>query len=563
MILKLVSLLALCLLFVLAPVAVAQGLSFLTYGQTTTATISPQNPVTVFAFAGSVDDVVTVQVLGLAPELTPTVTLLTPNQQVLNGVVIEDSELPQGALTVEHTLPLEGVYTMIVGGQPGDYLILLDGASAGAAALTVPGSADVTLDGTGDRVLTVTNASPDPLAVSVGGTDAAMPFALTVTDASSQILVRFLGATTGMCFVVPGGSGNLTATLSGGSAEAPIDLSVSIANGMCDPSATSPLAPVEVTATVAPIPTLTQPAPPVTTEEVSNVSATPTCTVTTGGSTNIRSGPGTQYAPITALQAGVTLPLVGMSEDGWGVIEISGLQGFISLAVVATNGACDDLPFVFAPSQAGAPVTPTQSSSQPQPSQATSSPTATQLQPTAEQDQPAPPMTPSATAPQAEQLQPPPATTAAATASPTPSDTPTATFTPSYTPTTPPPPPTAPADANYAIQVQLDTTTSITDFVSYPEGDTQDRVSYSVSGMNASVALPGGQARLILAVSCFGTGTANVTFFTNGQTFTCGQTVVDREVTFDSNTGSILIQAVAGENTYVQWVLTGTATRLN
>jgi hypothetical protein len=43
--------------------------------------------------------------------------------------------------------------------------------------------------------------------------------------------------------------------------------------------------------------------------------------------------------------------------------------------------------------------------------------------------------------------------------------------------------------------------------------------------------------RPVLAVSCFGTGTQNLQFFTGGATFSCGQTIVDREVTYDSRTG--------------------------
>jgi hypothetical protein len=38
---------------------------------------------------------------------------------------------------------------------------------------------------------------------------------------------------------------------------------------------------------------------------------------------------------------------------------------------------------------------------------------------------------------------------------------------------------------------------------------------------------------------------------------------VDREVTNDSRTGQVTITAVGGSGTYVQWVLTGTATRVN
>lgn len=155
--------------------------------------------------------------------------------------------------------------------------------------------------------------------------------------------------------------------------------------------------------------------------------------------------------------------------------------------------------------------------------------------------------------------------TATYTATYTPSYTPTATYTPSYTPTTPPPAQTAPEDArfNSPLDVPLDNTVSVLDFVSYPQGDTEDRVRYSVTGMNPNSSLSGGRARLVIAVSCFGEGTEHIQFFTGGQTYTCGQTIVDQEVTADSNTGSVVITAVGGDATYVQWVLTGTATRVN
>src|SRR5690606_4977126 len=133
---------------------------------------------------------------------------------------------------------------------------------------------------------------------------------------------------------------------------------------------------------------------------------------------------------------------------------------------------------------------------------------------------------------------------------------PTATLTPTHTPAVEAQ--VAPPDGNYALLIPLDSTSSITDFVSYPGGDTEDRVSWDVSGMNPNAALSGGRARLTISVSCFGTGTPNITFFTGGQTYSCGQTIVDREITYDSRTGSVIVSAVGGTGTYVQWVLTGT-----
>jgi hypothetical protein len=123
----------------------------------------------------------------------------------------------------------------------------------------------------------------------------------------------------------------------------------------------------------------------------------------------------------------------------------------------------------------------------------------------------------------------------------------------------------APADARFndPLSVPLDGTVSTTDFVSYPQGDREDRVRFSVTGMNPNAALSGGRARLTIAASCFGTGTQEIRFVTGRQTYACGQTIVDREVTADSSSGSITITAVGGANTYVQWVLTGTAARVN
>jgi hypothetical protein len=108
--------------------------------------------------------------------------------------------------------------------------------------------------------------------------------------------------------------------------------------------------------------------------------------------------------------------------------------------------------------------------------------------------------------------------------------------------------------------VPLDNTTSVTDFVSSPEGDIEDVVSYDTSGLNPSSALPGGRGLLSIAITCFGTGTQNTTFRIDGQNYVCGQTFT-REVNAQSDTGAVRI--TASGNSYVQWVLTGTLTRLN
>jgi hypothetical protein len=213
--------------------------------------------------------------------------------------------------------------------------------------------------------------------------------------------------------------------------------------------------------------------------------------------------------------------------------------------VVFTTGDCSGVPTVEGPAvqppieteEVGAPV------------QATPTYTPTATPPTQNQQGPTATYTPSYT---------PPATTAQ-------QQQPTATYTPSYTPTTPPAAQVAPEDArfNNPLTIALDSTASVLDFVSYPGGDREDMVRWDITGMNQTSSLSGGRARLVLAVSCFGQNTNQVTFFTGGQTYSCGQTVFDQEVTFNSKTGTLTITAVGGQNTYVQWVLTGTATRVN
>ncbi len=123
----------------------------------------------------------------------------------------------------------------------------------------------------------------------------------------------------------------------------------------------------------------------------------------------------------------------------------------------------------------------------------------------------------------------------------------------------------APSDPtfNNPLDIPLDSTASVLEFVSFAGGDTQDKSRFDVIGMNPNPSLPGGRARLVLSANCFGQGTNQVEFFVNGQTFSCGQTIYDQEVTNDSNSGTVTITAVGGVCTYVQWVLTGTATRTN
>lgn len=212
------------------------------------------------------------------------------------------------------------------------------------------------------------------------------------------------------------------------------------------------------------------------------------------------------------------------------------------LAPTATPTATETLPLDVSPT-ATPPATATATQSSTATATATSSPTATAVV--------------TATA-RASQTSTPTATATVPTVTNTATNTPTATQ-------TPPAGQIAPPDAlfNGPLDIPLDQTVSVLDFVSFPDGDSVDRVRWDVIGMNPNPSLPGGRARLVISLSCFGNGTQEIQLFTGGQSFACGQSVVDTEITADSRTGQVTISAVGGPNTYVQWVLTGTATRIN
>jgi uncharacterized protein YraI len=120
-------------------------------------------------------------------------------------------------------------------------------------------------------------------------------------------------------------------------------------------------------------------------------------------------------------------------------------------------------------------------------------------------------------------------------------------------------PETAPADTDFnpPLIIPLNQTASVSDQVSYPDGDRVDKVQYDVSGLQA-----GATARLLITAVCAGTGMEFVTFSTGGQTFGCAQTIVNRDVTTSNKSGTITIEATGGSATSVFWVLTGTATNI-
>ena len=403
--------------------------------------------------------------------------------------------------------PSAGTFTLALSApqQAGQLLIQLSSSSVAPVPLSF-GETTIQITGIAMRYDLTPLVGSGPTSLMLAGADANGLPGLTLTDATTgeTILTLAPGMLLELDLTLPEGSSHIL-TLEPG--EQPISVNMAW-NEAPDSSQSSTSS--DSQSSTSPVATSSAP-------------SSSECQIVFSANVNLRYGPGVAYEPpLGSIPPGTTVPAIGRLADySWYQINYGGQLGWVAgqIAATTTQGNCTAVPV----------VTP-----------------------------PPPPAGPTATY----------AYTTTTGPSPTPSATytpggPTATYTPSYTPTTPPAAQIAPNDTNYTLIVDLDSTESVTDFVSYPQGDVEDRVSYDVRGLNNSVAMPGGRAQFVIQATCFGEGTEHITFVADGQTYTCGSTVLDRTVNADSRTGAVTITAVGGDATYVQWVLTGTVTRLN
>jgi len=515
-------------MFILSSVQVmAQG--FISYGGAVVNTLSATNPIAIFTFQGSAGDQVTIQAIGITPDLQLN-AIVQSGADVL--AVAESDPFTPGSndARVDLLLPSTNVYLILItspAGQAGDFLLKLSGQPLAEKTVITGIPADVPIVAGETSYYSFTGSPDGSTVLNLTALTPDLQFLAVVRDNNGQIVGTSAGASS---IVSVSGVGPYEISLTGVATSMSGVVNVSLGStGPAPDQATTTPAP-QVTST--PAPQATAP-PPVVTEEVTGdtpPSNTGACVASSGGAVNIRSGPTTNDAILAQMQPGQTYAVTGVSAD-WYQIAITGGSGWVFAGVVNLSGDCSAIPAVSPNNNAPQPTNPPPTTA---PQQATTAP-----------QQSTPTYTPSYTP-----------TTAPVQA--------TATYTPSYTPTNPPPQ-LAPQDArfNNDLVIALDSTASVLDFVSYPDGDTEDRVRWDITGMNATSTSSGGQARLVISVSCFGTNTDQVQFFTGGQTYTCGQTIVDKDVTFNTKTGSVVITAIGGTGTYVQWVLTGTATRTN
>lgn len=511
-ILKLV-LLILCMTVVVSGVS-AQAIGVLSSGTAQFGSLSAQSPIGLFTFQGNQGDLAQIGLIGLQPGMNLSASLQSPSQQ---GVGTSQPDPGVGAdAQINALLPATGTYSILVGGNAGDFIISLNLVPTTNAGVLFPGAPQaVSFTGNQGSIASFSGAAGTPVALTLDAAPNTL-YTATIFNPLGQI-AGTARAIPQACFLLNAADGLFTLVVTGLNADAVGSVNANVGSS-CG----------------GPIPQIQQPQiqPPVVTEQVAPPAgqgagqpAPTVCTATSGGAVNIRNGAGTEFGIIGQLQAGTGVPVIGITSNGWLQVQSTFGVGFVSQTVVSLSGPCGSLPLVQSPAPPAG---------QPQPTVAPPAATATVAGPTA---------------------------TFTATQPGAPTATPTQPLAPTNTATVAAP--TAPPDSNYALTVPLDSTVSITDFVSYPGGDVEDVVSYDTSGLNPNSALPGGIATMTFSFSCFGTGTQFINFRVDGNDRPCGGTYTRNAVNADSDTGAVRIQATGGANTYVQWVVTVTLTRDN
>lgn len=243
------------------------------------------------------------------------------------------------------------------------------------------------------------------------------------------------------------------------------------------------------------------------------------CQVSPGGSNliNVRAGGSTDHPRVGVLQVGETAVATGFSalNGGWYEIQLpNGTVGWVSSSVVSTTGNCSALPVkTFAPASTGDNGAPTETATA-APPEGTQEPSDTETSPTPTEE----------------------AGGGAQTAIPD--------NEPRYS-----------FELNFKSTNQADRARTVSDVISYPDGDNADRVRYELTGFD-SVTFG---ATATVTVICSGPGAENAMVRWNWGSAAgvpCSQATRTFTHTVDSDFTNFEIYLASGTNAYVTWTAT-------
>ena len=283
---------------------------------------------------------------------------------------------------------------------------------------------------------------------------------------------------------------------------------------------------------------------PAATQEVSGSSESCLLSSADGRDVNVRSGGSTNHPVVGVLAGNGNVAAIGYNSanGGWYQVRLdNGTVGWMASFVLNTNGSntCNNLPlqtYAAAPAGGGGGDTGGGGGG------------------TGGTEEPGP--SPSATTPT-------PESTEEGGGGGSPTTPPPSATTPPPTATTPPPPPTAPPDndpvANFDLNFKQNESRTVSDYISYPNGDTSDQVIYNVVGFD-SVTF---QGESTITFICTGAGAdqALVKFTGTGIGQPCNG--LSRTFTHGEFTATqrFWVYLESGSDAYVQWTAVITTRR--
>lgn len=467
---------AVIFIFLIAGAVLAQPAT-LTYGSGVTDKIDAATPQGFFNFSGATGDLVTVYIVSHTPGFSPTISLLGPTGQQI-GYGSQDVFTPVNAdASITYRLQQDGFYTILVGsltGAPGTYTIVLDAAEPAVSTVLDTGLETRINIPPGAAAIHYSIPADNTVTLTVQGVEG-FPFTALVRDYNGRPIAVVGSGVVRASFELPAADGPYMLEVAAAAPELTGDVVINTGG----PSTT-------VSQPSAPQPSDSGAPPPATTEEAAAPPPSDVCTASaSAGPVNMRSGPGTDYAIVSSLPQGQYIIVTGQNS-GWYYGQYGGQNGWVAGSVTVLNGPCSAVPFREAPPTTGVPQ-----------------PTATY---TYTPGGPTPTYTPTTDSQQT-----------GPTATP-PSEQPTATATLQ----------TAPPDGNHTWDVDRNNGGTFSDAVSYPEGDTSDRITVRV---NLGQLAPNNDRNISFTITCSGTGTQYLTFHRsspNAQAYTCGQSITWR-----------------------------------
>jgi uncharacterized protein YraI len=480
--------------------------SVLPYGSGVVGQITAQSPLLIYTFNGSANDLVTVQAIGMTAGFSPTLSLNSPTQQQLGNSSSDPFTPGAGSARIDVRLPQDGAYTLLVGslnGQGGDFLIRVDGQTLPAS---VPlSNAPLTTSISVQLPMLAFGFVADPGSPSSVSFRGDFAFGVSVFNGAGRLVAALYGGSqSSVHFTAPSGAETYDAIVfalngEGGTLSTQLDGASSSSSSSSSNGQSSDSS---------------------SSSSSSSSSADPTvCTVTANNpNTNVRNGPGTNYRILGQFQSSIA---TGYNAD-WYVINYGSGSGWAYSGVVTVSGTCNNLTYVNAP-PAPPPAATSSSSGSDNSSGQGSSPTATQQSSGSGGNTGSQPT-----------HTPPPPTTA--------------------------PVQTAPNDGDYRFDVDRDHGGTFSQVISYPDGDTSDRVEVHV---NLGQLSPDNARNVSLLLTCSGTGTENVAFTRgspNAQRYSCGDTITYRYAhPYGSQNYYVFIDS--GSGSYVNYTLTATTSQ--